>query len=787
MTVQQDVRDFLTSRRARITPQRAGLSAYDGRRRVPGLRREEVALLAGVSVDYYNRLERGNLRGVSEPVLDAIARVLLLDEAEHAHLHDLARTANTTPAKRRSPATRQVRPALQRLLDAMTEAPSLIVNGRMDILAANHLGRALYAEVLDHREQPGNLAHFGFLSPHGRGFFPDWDRTADDAVATLRSTAGSNPYDRDLSTLVDELSTRSEPFRTRWASHNVRFHRTGTKRFGHALAGDLTLAYETMDLTADPGLVLLAYTASTSAAEDALRVLTLSPASPASRSGCGPPGTPHEGAADGKSLTSKSVDFGVRSGQECWGMTVRRERSHPTRRTLLSASAAVAAVPVLAAASPARAGAAGLRKQEPDRELKALLQEIDPYRIEVIVKRLAGFGTRHTLSRQDDPVRGIGAARDWIHEQFQAIAANSGGRMTVELQSYVQPPASRIPVPTRITNIVATLRGTDEPGRVYVVTGHYDSRATDVMDATSDAPGADDDASGVAAVLEVARVMAARGTQATVVFAAVAGEEQGLYGSDHLAQQLKDAGTDVQAMFSNDIVGTGDAHDGTAADPRTVRLFVEGVPTAETPAQASTRLSVGGENDGASRQLGRFVRDVAENPQTGMKVRVIWRRDRYLRGSDHISFLLRGYPAARFTEPRENFAHEHQDVRTEDGVRYGDLVEFCDFRYIARVARVNAAALWSLAQAPGTPKGVVIDTTRLTNETTLRWQASLSVDLAGYEIVWRETTAPDWQHVLPVGNVTTATVDLSKDNVFFGVRAIDHDGHRSPVAAPLPG
>ena len=209
---------------------------------------------------------------------------------------------------------------------------------------------------------------------------------------------------------------------------------------------------------------------------------------------------------------------------------------------------------------------------------------------------------------------------------------------------------------------------------MYVVTGHYDSRVTDVMNATSDAPGADDDASGVAAVMEMARVFATRPTEATIVFAAVAGEEQGLYGSDHMAQVYKDASTDIQAMFSNDIVGTGDARDGTRPDPRTVRLFVEGVPTSETAAQGAVRRSIGGENDGPSRQLGRFVRDVAENPETGMKIRVVWRRDRYLRGSDHVSFLLRGYPAARFTEPRENFQHQHQDVRVENGVQFGDLV-----------------------------------------------------------------------------------------------------------------
>jgi hypothetical protein len=454
-----------------------------------------------------------------------------------------------------------------------------------------------------------------------------------------------------------------------------------------------------------------------------------------------------------------------------------------TRRTFLTVSAATIAAGV---SGPGEALAADRRKPSPAPELRAIFREIDPKRIEATIRKLVSFGTRHTLSVQDDPNRGIGAARDWIFAELQRYAAASGGRMTVELQSFIQPVASRIPVPTRITNVVATLRGSVAPARTYVVTGHYDSRVTDVMNATSDAPGADDDGSGVAVVLELARVLATRSPEATIVFAAVAGEEQGLYGSDHLAQSFKDAGTDIQGMFSNDIVGTGDAHDGTPNDPHTVRLFVEGVPTSETPAQATIRQSVGGENDGPSRQLGRFVDDVASNPQTGMHVRQIWRRDRYLRGSDHISFLLRGYPAGRFTEPRENFNHEHQDVRVENGVPFGDLIEFCDFAYIARVARVNAAALWGLAQAPGTPKGVVIDTTQLTNQTTLRWTANPEPDLAGYEVLWRETTAPDWTNSRFVGDVTTYTIDLSKDNVFFGVRSVDQAGNRSPAAAPQP-
>lgn len=463
-----------------------------------------------------------------------------------------------------------------------------------------------------------------------------------------------------------------------------------------------------------------------------------------------------------------------------------------SRRTVLTASAASGAAALVATGTAEAVQAPGkgdrppVTAQPPTRELRALLQEIDPARIEATVRKLVSFGTRHTLSIQDDPARGIGAARDWLLAELRSYAAASGGRMTAELQSYVQEPASRIPTATRITNVIATLRGSVTPERVYVVSGHYDSRVTDVMDATSDAPGADDDASGVAVVLELARVMAKRRPASTIVFAAVAGEEQGLYGATHMAQQFKAAGVDVQGMFTNDIVGSSTADDGTR-DPYTVRLFAEGVPSSETPEQAAIRRSVGGENDSATRQLSRFVRDVADNDVTGMHVRVVYRRDRYLRGGDHIPFLERSYPAARFTEPAEDFAHQHQDVRVDEtGKQFGDLPEFCDFRYIARVARVNAATLWSLAQAPGAPRGAKIITSALTNSTDLVWTRGNEPDLAGYEIVWRETTAPEWTHVIPVGDVTRQGVDLSKDNVFFGVRAVNKAGLKSPVAFPEP-
>ena len=469
-------------------------------------------------------------------------------------------------------------------------------------------------------------------------------------------------------------------------------------------------------------------------------------------------------------------------------------RTGATRRTFLSASAATAAattvaVPLLSAATPA--SAATLPKSEPDADLRRLLSQIDPARIEATIARLVQFGTRHTSSSQTDPVRGIGAATTWVFQQMQAIAATSSGRMTVQRQSFMQPavPPS-LPVASTITNVIATLQGTASPQRYYVITGHLDSRVTDVTDSTSDAPGADDDASGVAVVLELARLFATHQFPGTLVFATVDGEEQGLFGSGFMAAQMKKAGADVQGMFSNDIVGASQAFDGTKPDPFSVRLFVEGVPAADSADQISLIEEVGGENDGGTHQLARFVTSVAPASLTGMNIRVIWRRDRYLRGSDHVSFQAQGYPAARITEPRENFNHEHRDVEVIGGVDFGDRLEFVDFHYTARVAKVNAAALWALATNPATPKNVQIHVTPPVgfagiNDTVLTWDANPETNLSGYEVVTRETSAPDWTQSIPVGNVTTVTLDIAKDNLQFGVRAVDKAGHRSPVGFPV--
>jgi Peptidase family M28 len=434
-------------------------------------------------------------------------------------------------------------------------------------------------------------------------------------------------------------------------------------------------------------------------------------------------------------------------------------------------------------------GATGARiqSQAPDGELRDILLQIDRHRLEGTVRKLVAFGTRHTLSSQTDPARGIGAATLWVKGELETCARGSSGRMAVDQQTFVQQAGPRIPSPTSLTNVTATLRGATNPERTYVVSAHIDSRVSDALNAVADAPGADDDASGVAVVLELARVLSARRPEATVVFTIVAGEEQGLFGSAFQANAYKSAGADIQGMFSDDIVGSSTAEDGTR-DPHTLRIFTEGVPTAESAEQTSTRQTVGGEVDGPSRQLGRFVRSVAENDATDLRIREVYRRDRYLRGSDHVSYLKQGYPAARFTEPHEDFAHEHQDLRVEKGVPFGDLVEFVDFAYLERVAKANAAAVWSLAQAPGTPKDVRILSQSLTNDTDLKWTLGTEPDLAGYEVVWRETTDPDWTHVISVGKVASAHLaHFSKDNVFFGVRAIDRDGHRSPVAFPAPG
>jgi aminoglycoside phosphotransferase family enzyme len=417
-------------------------------------------------------------------------------------------------------------------------------------------------------------------------------------------------------------------------------------------------------------------------------------------------------------------------------------------------------------------------------QVTRIVGAISPARIDATIRKLVSFHTRHTLSDTTSDSTGIGAARRWIKAELERCGA---GKLDVQFDGYVQPAGGRLSRDTEIVNVVATLKGTQSPDRIYVVSGHYDSRVSDVMDATSAAPGADDDASGTAAVMELACVMAQHRFDATLVFMAVAAEEQGLFGATHWAQQAQEKNLDIAGMFTNDIIGSSRAEDGRI-DNSHVRLFAEGIPAVkEMTDPLRTLLATGGESDSLSRQLARHVKEMGERYVPGFTVNIIQRRDRYLRGGDHIPFLERGYAALRFTEPNEDYRHQHQDLRTENGVQMGDLPEFTDPEYTAQVARVNAAALATLALAPAAPANVRVKVAQLENDTQLVWDANAEADLAGYRIVWRDTTSPVWQHSQWAGNVTEYRVKgVSKDNVFFGVQAVDTDGNVSVASYPLP-
>jgi acetylornithine deacetylase/succinyl-diaminopimelate desuccinylase-like protein len=426
------------------------------------------------------------------------------------------------------------------------------------------------------------------------------------------------------------------------------------------------------------------------------------------------------------------------------------------------------------------------KKEKPNAEIQKMLKKVSAKNIETTIRKLVSFGTRNTLSEQDNPTRGIGAARDYLFGEFQKISNNCGGCLTVEKQTFLQPKANRIPEPTNLTNVIATLKGATDPTRVYVVSGHYDSMCTSPTDAKCDAPGANDDASGTAAVVEMARVMSKHKFDATIIFMTVPGEEQGLLGAGYFAEQALQNKMDIEAMFTNDIIG-GVTSFKNAANRNTVRVFSEGVPSNETEQQATTRRGTGGENDSASRQLARFIKETADLYSPKFSVMMVYRRDRYLRGGDHIPFVERGFTAVRITETNEDYDHQHQNVRTEEGKFYGDTPEYVDFGYVANVTKINAASLARLALAPARPKNAGMVTTRLGNDTELKWDASTESDIAGYEIVWRDTASSVWTNFVNVGNVNNFVMKaMSKDNYFFGVRAVDKNGNKSPVSFPKP-
>lgn len=444
------------------------------------------------------------------------------------------------------------------------------------------------------------------------------------------------------------------------------------------------------------------------------------------------------------------------------------------------------------AASAELAGMPAALKDSPDAQIAKLLAQVSPARVQATIEKLVSFGTRITTGPADADTlakgRGIGAAREWIKSELQRYSDACGGCLEVKTDVFTEQPGGRIPAPTELVNVYAVMKGTDPDAATHIVlvTGHYDSipSAKDWPNFATDAPGANDDGSGTAVSLECARVLSQGKFPGTIIFLTVPGEEQGLNGSRHFAKMAKDQNWLIDAALNNDIVG-GDRTPGQ--DTSVVRIFSEGIPQPDVqdPKAVGLVRSLGAESDSPSRELARYIRESgATYLPDAFQPMLVFRPDRYLRGGDHTSFNQQGYAAVRFTEYRENYNHQHQTPRTENGIEYGDLPKFVDFDYVANVARLNAATLASLASAPSAPKNVRIVTRRLENDTTLAWDAVPRA--VGYEVVWRPTTSPDWVAVENAGNATTITLPRSKDNVIFGVRAVDAQGHRSLAVLPKP-
>jgi len=420
-----------------------------------------------------------------------------------------------------------------------------------------------------------------------------------------------------------------------------------------------------------------------------------------------------------------------------------------------------------------------------DPEIASMVKEISPDSLKSYVTRLVSFGTRSTLSTTTDKKRGIGAAREWVAQRFTEFAKNSNGRMTAFVDTITIPAdGRRVDVATNLGNAIAILKGTDpNDDRIYIISGHLDSRVTDVMNRTSDAPGANDDGSGVAAVLECARIMCKHSFPATVMFVAVSGEEQSLLGSTFLANQAKSKNWNIDAMLNNDIMGSNHSNETNIIDNTRLRIFSEGISVLDTGRVLSTVRSLGLENDSKSRQLARYVKEVGERYVDNLEVVMVYRSDRFLRGGDHTPFLQKGYAAVRLTEMNENYNHQHQDLKTEKGIVYGDLLEFMDFEYLRKNTAINLVALANLAKAPSVPQEVKVEVRNLTNSTTLNWKTPKNAKTTSYYVLMRETTSPVWQKKF-FTTETTMTLPYSKDNYFFAVQSANDTGNESLAIVP---
>lgn len=423
-----------------------------------------------------------------------------------------------------------------------------------------------------------------------------------------------------------------------------------------------------------------------------------------------------------------------------------------------------------------------------DAEIDAMVKEISVDSLKQNLNKLVNFGTRSTLSNQSSNSKGIGAARAWILSRFNDYAKSSNGRLTAFIDTITyKADGKRVNRPIILANVVATLKGTDpNDKRVFVISGHLDSRRSNEMDSVGDAPGANDDGSGTIAVMECARVMSKHSFPATIIFVTVSGEEQGLLGAYFMAGKAKKENWKIEAVLNNDIMGSNNSNETNIIDNTRLRIFSEGLSVTDTGKVATQIRNLGLENDGRSRQLARYIKEVGERYVENLQVMMIYRNDRFLRGGDHSAFVENGFAAVRITEMNENYTRQHQDIRVENGINYGDVIEHIDFEYLRKNSGINLANLANLAKAPAIPEEVKIDVKKLTNSTYLYWKAPKTGTVKGYYILMRETTSPIWQKKLYTENLDMS-LPYSKDNYFFAVQAVNETGNESLPVMPAVG
>ncbi len=424
-----------------------------------------------------------------------------------------------------------------------------------------------------------------------------------------------------------------------------------------------------------------------------------------------------------------------------------------------------------------------------DSEIAQMVKEVSTDSLKSYINTMVSFGTRNTLSTQNNSLRGIGAARNWVLNKFNEFAKQSSGRLSAFIDTVTyKPDGRRVNRDIILGNVVATLKGTDpNDKRIFIISGHLDNMRTNVMDSVMDAPGANDDGSGSAAVLECARIMSKHSFPATIIFVTVSGEEQGLLGAQFMANKAKKESWQIEGVLNNDIMGSNNSSETNIIDNTRIRVFSEGLSVLDTGRVATNIRNLGLENDGRARQLARYVKEIGERYVENIEVVMVYRNDRFLRGGDHSPYVQNGFAAVRITEMNENYYHQHQDVRKENNIQYGDLPEFMDFEYLRKNTAVNLSNLANLAKAPSVPEEVKVETRRLENYTSLSWKAPQHGKVKGYYILMRETTSAVWQKKFFITE-TQMRLPYSKDNYFFGVQSLSETGNESlPVIPTVAG